>query len=516
MLISTEVEVVWSKWKKEYYILRGYCFTKIGDIFIVKIEDVDPNSSTTIEYKCDYCKTPQKIYIRDYNKQKRDVINKDCCGKCAHLKNIAIKEEKSELGLLNKSDYGYWKFYSSRLKELSIFLKENKVEDLHNDKYSPLTESIYRNKDNIIDMILELKLNVYDVCDDLHNLYFHINKNNIENIIAIFIDKNKYFPSLLEMSNILQLSYRILVKCGGYYCIKNNMGFNSDISNTKLINIKSNMETLEKYKGISGVYKITNIINGKVYIGQAMDLWNRINSGYIYSLPKGSCHNIHLQRAWDKDGGENFYIDIIETCDIKILTEREQFWINQTQCFNNKFGYNILEFADSNRGAKISEETRKKISDASKLRFGWHHTQDVKDHLSDIRSKSIIQLDLDGNYIKEWRNSNDASIALTGKNTNATNIRECANGRGASSCGFLWINKDEYNKETFNKMDYENRDKTKRRVVQLSLDCEYLKTFRTMTEAKNETKASNISACLCGLQHKSGGFKWMYEEDYLK
>ena len=44
MLISTEVEIVWSKWNKEYYIDKGYAFTEIGSIFIVKIEDVDPKS----------------------------------------------------------------------------------------------------------------------------------------------------------------------------------------------------------------------------------------------------------------------------------------------------------------------------------------------------------------------------------------------------------------------------------------------------------------------------------------
>jgi len=364
-------------------------------------------------------------------------------------------------------------------------------------------------------MIFELKLNIFEVCNNLHKLYFYINENNIQNIINIFIERHKYFPSLLEMSNNLQISYSILAKCGGYYYIKNSMGYYDNDIGSKLLDTKNSMENFEKYKNVSGIYKITNIKNAKVYIGQAIDLWHRISSGYIYTLPKGKCHNVHLQRAWDKDGGESFYIEVIEVCDVEFLTKREQFWIDQTQCFNNKFGYNVLEFAESNRGAKISEETRKKMSDASKLKFGWNHTQETKTILSEKHSKSIIQLNLDGIYIKEWKNSNDASITLTGKNTSANNIRDCANGRGASACGYIWIYKDKYNELTFDKMDYENRDTTKRRVIQLSLSNEYIKTFRTITEAKNTTKASNISACLNGLQHKSGGFKWMYEEDYL-
>jgi len=512
MLISTEVEIVWSKWNKEYYIDKGYAFTEIGSIFIVKIEDVDPKSNTYIEYECDYCKTPQKVYIRDYNKQKRDIIDNDSCRLCSHIKVTEIKEKKAELGLLSKNDSGYWKSYSNRLKELHTFLENNKFEDIFNMGYTQLRESIYRNKDNIINMIFELNLNIYEVCNNLHKLYLYINENNIQNIIKIFIEKNKYFPSLLEMSNNLQLSYLILVKCGGYYYIKNSMGFYNDSLDTKLLDVKCNMENLEKYRNVSGVYKITNIRSGKVYIGQAMDLWNRISSGYIYTLPKGNCHNIHLQRAWDKDGGENFYIEIVETCDIINLTEREQFWINQTRCFNNKFGYNILEFAESNRGAKISEETRKKMSDASKLRFGWNHTQETKDLLSNIRSKTIIQLDLDGKYISEWKNADEASKSINGY---ASNIRNCLSGDGASAYGFLWIYKDKYNEQTFNKIDYENRDMTKRRVVQLDLDYNYITTFRTMTEARKETNSNNIFACCKGIQHKSGGFRWIYEDDYL-
>ena len=56
---------------------------------------------------------------------------------------------------------------------------------------------------------------------------------------------------------------------------------------------------------------------------------------------------------------------------------------------------------------------------------------------------------------------------------------------------------------------------TKRRVVQLDLDYNYITTFRTMTEARKETNSNNIFACCKGIQHKSGGFRWIYEDDYL-
>jgi hypothetical protein len=81
--------VKWHPRNKQHYESNGYIFTKYGDSFEVKTNDLSKgNSKINIEVLCDYCKKatvskPYNDYIR--NKEK-DIIKKDCCEKCRPLK----------------------------------------------------------------------------------------------------------------------------------------------------------------------------------------------------------------------------------------------------------------------------------------------------------------------------------------------------------------------------------------------------------------------------------------------
>lgn len=81
----------------------------------------------------------------------------------------------------------------------------------------------------------------------------------------------------------------------------------------------------------SGIYKITNKINGKIYIGQ---------DSYDNPLYLGS--GVLLNRAILKYGIENFEKEILEKCDTQEkLNEREIFWIKTLNSQNPQIGYNI-------------------------------------------------------------------------------------------------------------------------------------------------------------------------------
>ena len=62
---------------------------------------------------------------------------------------------------------------------------------------------------------------------------------------------------------------------------------------------------------IHSIYKITNIINNKIYIGSAIDTYNRF-SKHKSQLNKNKHHNSYLQNSWNKYGEQNFKFEIIE------------------------------------------------------------------------------------------------------------------------------------------------------------------------------------------------------------
>lgn len=119
----------------------------------------------------------------------------------------------------------------------------------------------------------------------------------------------------------------------------------------------------------SGVYKITNLINDKIYVGSANNLrarWHRHRS----ELSKNKHHNKHLQSSWNKYGEDCFEFRVIEIVDnISILQNREQYWLDTLKSYDRQNGYNILKKAYTSSGYKHSEEALEKMSIRSRR---WH------------------------------------------------------------------------------------------------------------------------------------------------
>jgi group I intron endonuclease len=124
------------------------------------------------------------------------------------------------------------------------------------------------------------------------------------------------------------------------------------------------------------VYKITNIKNGKPYIGSSLDVYKRLYR-HRNSLMRGTHPNLHLQAAYNIDGVESFTFEVLEDTpkDRKILAEREQYWINFYDAANPEKGYNILPLAHSNIGFKHSEAAKEAIR---KARLGKHLSKEAK------------------------------------------------------------------------------------------------------------------------------------------
>lgn len=116
-----------------------------------------------------------------------------------------------------------------------------------------------------------------------------------------------------------------------------------------------------------GIYKLTNTINNKVYVGQALNMSSRW-AGHKRSFHNGTMCNPHLFAAITKYGIENFKFEIIEAIpdspEVKtILNEREQFYIKDYQSMDPAKGYN--KDSGGSRGL-ASEETKQKLKDTWK------------------------------------------------------------------------------------------------------------------------------------------------------
>lgn len=160
----------------------------------------------------------------------------------------------------------------------------------------------------------------------------------------------------------------------------------------------------------SKIYKITNLINGKIYVGYTKkELKERFNE-HCKPRSKGAL-KMPIVMAIKKYGIENFKIELLEESenDEYIHEEREKYWINVLQATNNKIGYNLAaggngcgfyywnngiknkrskECPGKNwiRGMLVTEESRKLRSDAHKGQQsafkGKKHTKEAKEKLS--------------------------------------------------------------------------------------------------------------------------------------
>lgn len=118
----------------------------------------------------------------------------------------------------------------------------------------------------------------------------------------------------------------------------------------------------------SGIYAITNVQTLKFYIGSAVNLQKR--RCQHFSALNGNRHtNIKLQNSFNKHGQDAFAWEVLEYCNKKKLIEREQCYLDSTQCFKDGIGYNICPSAGSRFGATINDNSRIKVSQAQRKRY---------------------------------------------------------------------------------------------------------------------------------------------------
>ena len=178
---------------------------------------------------------------------------------------------------------------------------------------------------------------------------------------------------------------------------------------------------------VIGIYKITNNITNEIYIGQSINCYKRFQI-HKYNHKQPNKRNIPLYHAMNTYGFDNFIFDVIEVCEKSLLNERELFWINFYDSFN--VGYNCQTGGIC--GYKIKEDSYKKTLDKKKNRIV---SDKFKERISQLKSKRVVQLDFNGNKIKEWKSCVEAGKSLK---INNGHIGAVCNKKRNTAGGFKW------------------------------------------------------------------------------
>ena len=120
----------------------------------------------------------------------------------------------------------------------------------------------------------------------------------------------------------------------------------------------------------TGIYKIVNKINNKIYIGQSVWIERRFSS-HKHDIKKDFNH--HLYNAFRKYELSSFEFIVLEKIEnVNELDLRELYWINHYKSNDPNYGYNIRIDCTTNRGRKHSNESKNKMSKERKGKPAWN------------------------------------------------------------------------------------------------------------------------------------------------
>lgn len=207
------------------------------------------------------------------------------------------------------------------------------------------------------------------------------------------------------------------------------------------------------------IYKITNQINGKSYIGKTVNTIQERWKEHCRDYSKERCEKRPLYIAINKYGLENFIIEQVEECPETILNEREQFWIEYYGTF--KKGYNATlggdgkTYIDYDVVVATYRELKTIKATANKLQLDAGHVSTIlKAKKEPLINQSLInqakfgkpvnQYDLQGNYIQTFPSLRSAVESL-GKLENyksgggcITHIGDVCKGKRKTAYGYIW------------------------------------------------------------------------------
>ena len=209
------------------------------------------------------------------------------------------------------------------------------------------------------------------------------------------------------------------------------------------------------------VYKHTNLLNRKIYIGiTSQSLKNRCGKNGIGYKECPFFYNAIKKYGWDNFKHEILYKNLTK----EEAEQKEIELIAEYNSNNSDYGYNIanggnckgtmaeetkIKISIAQKGKRLSEEHKKKIGEAQigekNHQFGKKMSNEVKEkiRIGNIKhpssgcfpSHKINQYDLEGNLIKTWNTMGEIKREL---GISHCMISDCCRGIQKTSGGFIW------------------------------------------------------------------------------
>lgn len=218
----------------------------------------------------------------------------------------------------------------------------------------------------------------------------------------------------------------------------------------------------------SGIYMWTSP-SGKSYIGQSVNLIDRHREFVRFDQRYAGSRIDNARKKYNNESDWKY--EVLEYCEPNDLNEREIYYIELYDTYHN--GYNQclggsatfgFKFTDEQKkrisialtGKKQSEETkqkkREKQSGVNNPFYGKHHTEETRQVMRDKkiglykgskhpRAYPIVQLTLDGEFIKEYGCAKEAANELE---IERRCIGRCVSGELKQSHGFKWMKSTDY------------------------------------------------------------------------
>jgi group I intron endonuclease len=255
---------------------------------------------------------------------------------------------------------------------------------------------------------------------------------------------------------------------------------------------------------MKGIYKITNLKNKKVYIGQT-DRLNEREREHFYRLERNKHHNEHLQKSFNKYGKSMFNFEVIELTDN--LDERELYWVNENGGINSDKNYNLKNPETKEWSDYVKVKHGKSILGEDNPNYGNKWTEEQKKQMSEKRKGKTLEERIG----KERADLTKQKMSKSQKNKIVSyetkeKLRQANIGEKNPMYGKGHLQIGEKNPM------YGKPNKNRKPILQYTKDGNLVKEFEFLSQVKEYGyNPSNVMLCANNNAKSSYGFIWKWK-----